>query len=63
MIKSLELNEGDIIYTSGVSEIYPSDIPVGRIVSFKNNPDKLYQDVIVEVLADIENLNYVFVIQ
>lgn len=63
VIKSLELNEGDIIYTSGVSEIYPSDIPVGRIVSFKNNPDKLYQDVIVEVLADIENLNYVFVIQ
>ena len=63
IIKSLELNEGEMIYTSGVSEIYPSDIPVGRIVSFKNNPDKLYQDVIVEVLADIENLNYVFVIQ
>ena len=63
VLKSLELTQGDIIYTSGVSEIYPSDLPVGKIVSFKNNPDKLYQDVVVEILADIENLNYVFVIQ
>ena len=63
VIKSLKLEKGEIIYTSGVSEIYPSDIPVGKIISFKKNPDKLYQDVIVEVLADIENLNYVFVIQ
>jgi len=63
VLKSLELYKGDIIYTSGVSEIYPSDLPVAKIISFKNNPDKLYQDVIVEILADIENLNYVFVIQ
>ena len=33
-------------------------MPVGKIVSFKNNPDKLYQDVVVEILADIENLNF-----
>jgi len=63
VLKSLELHKEDIIYTSGVSEIYPSDLPVAKIISFKNNPDKLYQDVIVEILADIENLNYVFVIQ
>ena len=63
VLKSLELNVGDIVYTSGVSEIYPSDLPVAKIVSLKNNPDKLYQDVIVEILADIDNLNYVFVIQ
>ena len=63
VLKSLELSVGDTIYTSGVSEIYPSDLPVAKIISFKNNPDKLYQDVIVEILADIENLNYVFVIQ
>lgn len=63
VLKSLELSVGDIIYTSGISEIYPSDLPVAKIISYKNNPDKLYQDVIVEILADIDNLNYVFVIQ
>jgi len=63
VLKSLELNIGDIIYTSGVSEIYPSDLPVAKIISLKNNPNKLYQDVIVEILADVDNLNYVFVIQ
>jgi len=63
VLKSLELKMGDIVYTSGVSEIYPSDLPVAKIISFKNDPDKLSQDVIVEILADIKNLNYVFVIQ
>ena len=63
VLKSLNLNVGDIIYTSGVSTIYPSDLPVAKINSIKNNPNKLYQDVIVEILADIDNLNYVFIIQ
>ena len=31
VLKTLELNVGEIIYTSGVSEIYPSDIPVAKI--------------------------------
>ena len=63
VIKSVELNIGDVIYTLGVSKIYPSDLPVAKVKSIKNNPDKLFQDVIVENLADIDNLNYVFVIQ
>ena len=63
VIKSVELNIGDVIYTSGVSKIYPSDLPVAKVKSIKNNPDKLFQDVIVEILADIDNLNYVFIIQ
>jgi rod shape-determining protein MreC len=63
VIKSIDLNIGDIIYTSGVSQIYPSDLPVAKIKSIKNNPNKIYQDVIVEILADIDNLNYVFIVQ
>ena len=57
------LNKGEIIYTSGVSEIYPSDLPVAKVVSFTKDPDKLTQNVIVEILAKINELNYVFVIQ
>jgi len=63
VIKSVDLKPGDIVYTSGISEIYPSDIPVCRVVSSSNDKDKPFLNVIVEVLADISNLNYVFVIQ
>mgnify|MGYP001319878923 FL=1 len=36
VLKSLQLSVDDIIYTSGVSQIYPSDLPVGKIISIKN---------------------------
>jgi len=63
VLKTLKLNEGEIVYTSGVSEIYPSDIPVAKIISFTKDQDKLTQNVIVEILAKINELNYVFVIK
>ena len=63
VLKTLELKEGEIIYTSGVSEIYPSDIPVAKILSYTKEQDKLTQNVVVEILSKINELNYVFVIQ
>ena len=63
VIKSLDIKEGDIIYTSGISEIYPPDIPLARVISNETKQNKLFQDVAVEVLADINNLYYVFIIQ
>ena len=63
VVKSVKLNEHDIIYSSGLGEIYPPDIPVCKILEISNDDDKPYQNVIVEILADLTNLNYVFVIQ
>lgn len=63
VLKTLEIEQGEIIYTSGVSEIYPSDIPIAKVVSFTKDQDKLTQNVIVEILAKINELNYVFIIQ
>ena len=63
VIKSSNVNIGEIVYTSGISEIYPSDIPVARVVDIKKETDNPFQNVIVEILADLKNLNYVFVIQ
>ena len=63
VIKSLDIKEGDIIYTSGISEIYPPDIPLAKVLSNETKQNKLFQDVAVEVLADINNLYYVFIIQ
>ena len=63
VLKSTVLGVGDVIFTSGVSEIYPSDIPVCKVVSVANDMDKAFLNVIVEILADLSNLNYVFIIQ
>jgi len=63
IIKTLDFNPDDIVYTSGHSEIYPPDIPVAKIISNKKKKNKLFQDVGVEILTDINNLYYVFVIQ
>ena len=63
IIKSLDINEEDLVFTSGVSEIYPPDIPVGKIKSQIKKKNKLFQDVGVELLTDIDNLYYVFIIQ
>jgi len=63
VVKSVEINEGDIIYTSGIGEIYPPDIPVCKVLSITDDNDKPYLSIIVEILAELSNLNYVFVIQ
>ena len=63
VIKSSTVDVNDIAYTSGVSEIYPSNIPVAKVVNIKKETNKPFQDVTVEILADLKNLNYVFVIQ
>ena len=63
IIKSLDIDDEDVVFTSGVSNIYPPDIPVAKIRSQIKKKNKLFQDVGVELLTDIDNLYYVFVIQ
>lgn len=63
IIKSSVLTVGDIVYTSGITEIYPPDIPVAKIISLNEDEDKPFKVVVVEILADLKNLNYVFIIQ
>ena len=55
--------EGDIVYTSGISNIYPANLPVAKVISSSKNPDYLFQKIIVEILADIFNPKFVFIIE
>ena len=61
--KSMALEIGEIAYTSGISDIYPSNIPVAEVISIDNNSNHAFKDVMVEILANINDLNYVFVVQ
>ena len=62
VLKTSLIKAGDIVYTSGISEIYPSDIPIAKVVSFSKNNSNMFQKVEVEILVDLNNLYYVFVI-
>ena len=61
--KSMSLSKGEIAYTSGISDIYPANIPVARVISTNSNTDRPFQEVTVKILADLQNYNYVFVVQ
>ena len=60
--KTANVEVGDIVYTSGVSTIYPSSIPVAKVVRINKNNDTPFQDIEVQILADLINFNHVFVV-
>ena len=60
--KTTPLHEGDIAYTSGISEIYPPNIPVAQIISISKEKNQAFQRVVVGILGSIFTLDYVFVI-
>ena len=59
--KTTPLKIGDIAYTSGISEIYPDNIPVARIISISNQIEKPFQNIVVEILSSITDLDFVFI--
>jgi len=61
--KSMNLLPGEIAYTSGISDIYPANIPVAEVISINKENNSPFQDVVVKVLSNLNNLNYVFVVQ
>ena len=60
--KSMPLKEGEIAYTSGISEIYPPNIPVARVVSIQLDNNNPFKHIVVELVGSLGNLDYVFVI-
>jgi len=60
--KTADINTGDIVYTSGISTIYPEGIQVAKVISTNRDTDKAFQEIVVEILADLKNYNFIFVL-
>ncbi len=60
--KSAVIPEGALVVTSGISEIYPQDIPVARVVTTDEPDAEAFLKVEVDILADVNDLEYVFVV-
>lgn len=57
-----EIQFGDLVVTSGLKDLYPKDIAVGRVVSKKIVEYKTSMELELEPIIDFSRLEYVFVI-
>lgn len=56
------LGEGDLVVTSGLSAMYPPDIPVGKVGSFTEEPQTSTIEIELRPLANFNRLEYVYVL-
>jgi rod shape-determining protein MreC len=62
--RQVDVNMRETVTTSGFGDsIFPPDIPVGRVAELGVAPDQLSQVISVDLLADLDDLAYVRVLQ
>jgi rod shape-determining protein MreC len=57
----IEISEGDTVYTSGYSSIFPADIPLGTTGATKIVNGATYE-IEVSLLEDLSSLRYVLIV-
>lgn len=60
--KNSNINVGDRVVTSGLSDIFPENLPVGTVVSVANDRTQFQKIVSVKIYEDLNALTHVFVI-
>ncbi len=62
--RQTDVNRNEVVTTSGFADsVFPPDIPVGRVSELDVAADQLSQILTVELLADVDDLAYVRVLQ
>ncbi|MCL2325195.1 MAG: rod shape-determining protein MreC [Proteobacteria bacterium] len=62
LLRRDEVEEGEIVVTSGRAGMFPKELPVGRITAIDTKSFGLYQTVTVEPLVDFSRLEEVYII-
>ncbi len=62
MPQDVSLKIGDTIVTSGVSNIFPKNIPVGKIIDFKKLAGQKNYKINIHTFMDMRNINNVYVV-
>jgi rod shape-determining protein MreC len=60
--QDVTLQPGDLILTSGLGGVYPSDIVVGQVISVRKLETELFQTASVQPVVDFTSLRAVLVI-
>ncbi len=62
MVKSGDLEEGDVVITSGLGRVFPKGLPVGTITDVKEGDGTLFKEIEVTPAVDFSKLEEVLVI-
>lgn len=57
-----QINEGEVVLTSGLGGKFPQDLVIGRVVEVDRREAELYQQAVVQPAVDFDSLEIVFVI-
>ena len=60
--KHIEVEKGDTVITSGYSSIFPADLPIGRIETYKVNKGNNNYEIKVKLFNDLTTVKHVYVI-
>jgi rod shape-determining protein MreC len=60
--QDVNLQSGDLILTSGLGSVYPSDIVIGQVISVRKLETELFQTASVQPVVDFSTLRAVLVI-
>lgn len=60
---TIDIRVGDIVFTSGMSAIYPPNIKVGVVTHIEKNSSELFQTIHVKPSVDFNSLEEVFIVE
>ena len=60
--KNVEINVGDIVVSSGLSDIFPADLPIGKVSNVNDDRSQFQKNVSVHIEERLGSLIYVFVV-
>lgn len=62
ILKDADIREGDIIFTSGKSGLFPDDVQVGIVKEIYDDPNGFSKHAVIELTQDVRTVTSVFVI-
>jgi len=60
---TVEIKPGDVLFTSGYSQIFPPNIKVGTVTNVKTSNENLFQSIEVKPSVNFNRLEEVFILQ
>jgi rod shape-determining protein MreC len=61
--RHIKLIKGDTIVTSGYNAVFPEGVMIGRVISARLEPAKMFLTVRVRLSVNFDNLTYVYIIK
>ena len=63
MATNADIEEGDMLTTSGVDGVYPPGIPVAKVVKIERRADSVFARILCESLARVQGARHVMVLE